>query len=158
MHPASAVFESFRRVVLVFLVNLVDGPELRADLVTLLQEYQEEIAAGNEFNVETVAVEALLSHSHGNEPNQLVYVGQLADTANRLLKDRGSPEKLEPKALGWTIRSSLGLLPKRNAKGFAIKLTEDVRHRIHQLAWEHQVSVTEETVVKMQLLHQNIWS
>jgi hypothetical protein len=78
----------------------------------------------------------------------LVYVGQLADTANRLLKDRGSPEKLEPKALGWTIRSSLGLLPKRNAKGFAIRLTEDVRHRIHQLAWEHQVSVTEETVVK----------
>jgi hypothetical protein len=118
---------------------IVDGPELRADLVNLLQQYQEEIAAGNAFNEESIAVEALLSHSHSNEPNQLVYVGQLTDTSNRLLKERGSREKLEPKALGWTIRSSLGLFPKRNAKGFAIKLTEDVRHRIHQLARDFQV-------------------
>jgi hypothetical protein len=127
---------------------IVDAPELRADLVNLLQQYQEEIAAGNAFNEESSAVEALLSHSHSNEPDQLVYVGQLADTSNRLLKDRGSREKVEPKALGWTIRSSLGLSPKRNAKCFAIKLTEDVRHRIHQLAREHQVSVTDETVAK----------
>ena len=110
---------------------IVDAPELRADLVNLLREYQEEICAGNAFNEESIAVEALLSHSHSNEPDQLVYVGQLADTSNRLLKERGSREKLEPKALGWAIRSSLGLSSKRNAKGFAIKLTEDVRHRIH---------------------------
>jgi hypothetical protein len=125
---------------------IIDAPDLRRDLVNLLRQYQEEIAAGNAFNVESIAVEALLSHSHSDEPKQVVYVGQLADTSNRLLKERGSRQRLEPKALGWTIRSSLGLCPTRNAKGFAIKLTEDVRRRIHQLACDFQVLARDEAL------------
>lgn len=89
---------------------------------------------------------ALLSHLHSNEPDELVYVGQLADTSNRLLEDRGSRERLEAKALGSIIRTSLGLSPKRNAKGFAIKLTEDVRRRIHQLARDFQVLSRDEAL------------
>jgi hypothetical protein len=123
---------------------IVDAPELRADLVNLLQEYQEEIAPGNAFSEESIAVEALLSHSHSEETDQLVYVGQLADMSNRLLKERGSREKLETKALGWIVRNELGFSPKRNARGFAIKLTEDVRRRIHQLARDFEVLVPDE--------------
>jgi hypothetical protein len=126
---------------------IADAPELRVELVDLLQQYQDDIAAGNAFNEESITVEALLSqsHSHSEQYDQLVYVGQLADTSNRILKDRGSREKLEPKALGWILRNSLGFNPKRNGKGFAIKLTEDVRSRIHQLAREFHVSAVNET-------------
>ena len=60
------------------------------------------------------------------------------------MKDQGSREKFEPKALGWILRNSLGFAPKRNGKGFAIRLTEDVRRKIHQLAREFQVSVVNE--------------
>jgi len=124
---------------------ILDEPELRSDLVSLLQEYQDEIHAGDAFDAESVVVEALLSHSHSEQPDQLLYVGQLADISNRILKDRGSREKLEPKALGWILRNSLGFAPKRNGKGFAIRLTEDVRRKIHQIAREFQVPTMNET-------------
>jgi hypothetical protein len=123
---------------------IVDAPELRADLVNLLQQYQDEIAAGNAFSEESIAVEALLHHSHTEQPDQLVYVGQLADTSSKILKDRGSRGRLEPKSLGWILRNALGIIPKRNGKGFAIRVSEEVRRRIHQLAHEFQISTTDE--------------
>jgi hypothetical protein len=125
---------------------IVDAPELRTDLVNLLQEYQDEIRAGDAFNGESIAIEALLSHIHSEQSDQLLYVGQLADISNRILKDRGSREKLEPKAVGWMLRNSLGFTPKRNGKGFAIKMTEDVRRRVHQLARQFQVLAVDEVV------------
>ena len=125
---------------------IVGAPELRANLVTILQDYQEEIRAGDSINEQYVVIEALLDQCHSDQRNQLLYVGQLADISNRILKDRGSPETLEPKALGWILRKLLGFTPKRNGKGFAIRLTEEVCRRIHQLAWESQVSVTDETI------------
>jgi hypothetical protein len=118
---------------------IVDAPELRADLVNILQDYQEEIRAGDWTNEKYVVIEAMLDHCHSEQRDQLLYVGQLADTANRILKDRGSREKLEPKALGWILRNSMGFTPKRNGRGFAMRLTEDVRRTIHRLARDFQV-------------------
>jgi hypothetical protein len=123
---------------------IVDAPQLRADLVRLLREDQDQIAVGNAFDGEAITIEALFSHSHSGQSDQIVHVGQLAETANRILRDRGSHEKLEPKALGWVIRNSLGLSPKRNSKGFGIKLTEDVRRRIHHLALDVQILAADE--------------
>ncbi len=122
---------------------IVDAPELQGNLVTILQDYQEEIRVEDLLEEQCIVVEALLSHSHCEPSDHLVYVGQLADTSNGILKDRGSREKLEPKALGCILRK-LGFTPKRNAKGFAIRINEDGRHRIHQLAREFQVSATNE--------------
>jgi hypothetical protein len=124
---------------------ILDAPELRAELVELLHEYRDENAADT-FNQESIVVEALLSHSHNEQFDQLVYVGQLADISNTLLKDRGSREKLEPKAVGWILRNSLGFTPKRNGKGFGIKMTEGVRRTIHQLARQFQALAVDEVV------------
>lgn len=134
---------------------IVDAPELGATLVTILQEYQEEIRAGDSINEQYVVIEAMLDHSHSEQRAQPLYVGQLADISNKILKDRGSREKLEPKALGWILRNSLGFTPKRNGKGFAIRLTEDVRRRIHQLAREFQVSAMERNRDGMQPVRGN---
>jgi hypothetical protein len=86
---------------------IVDAPELGANLVTILQDYQEETRAGDSTNEQCVVIEAMLDHSHSEQRDQLLYVGQLADISNRILKDRGSREKLQPKALGWILRNSL---------------------------------------------------
>lgn len=127
--------------------SIVDAPELQADLVSLMQEYQERSVAGNVFDEETITVEALLAHSHSQQPDQTVYVGQVTETANRLLRDRGSNEKLEARALGLIIRHSLFLSPKRrNSKGFGIRFTEDVCRRIQQLAREYNVPAPDENV------------
>jgi hypothetical protein len=123
---------------------ILDAPELRVGLVSLLQEYGDEIRAGEAFNGESIVVEALLSHCHSDEPDQLLFVGQLAGISNSILRKRGSREKLEPKALGCILRNSLGLAPKRNGKGFAIRLTDDVRRRIHHLARDFQVLANDE--------------
>jgi hypothetical protein len=124
---------------------IVDAPELQADLAKLLQAYKDDIRLGDAYNEQHIVIEALLNHGHSEQADQLLYVGQLTDTANNILKDRGSREKLSPKALGWMLRSLLGFTPRRNGKGFAIKLTGEVLLRIHRLAREFQVLATNET-------------
>jgi hypothetical protein len=141
-----ALRSEFRILARVLGSAIVDAPNLRADLINVLQEYQKEMHAGDSIDQQSIAIEAMLDYSHDEQTDQLVYVGQLAHTSTAILKARGSAEMFEPKALGWILRNSLGFAPKRDGKGFAIRLTEDVRRRIHQLAREFQVSAVNEAV------------
>lgn len=128
----------FRILARVLGSGIADEPELRKQLVTLLQEYQDETHVGA-ASPEAFVIEALLNLSHSKQADQLLYVGELAACTNRVLKSSGGSEILGPKAVGWILRNVLNLSPRRNARGFAMRLTEPVQHRIHQLAIEFQV-------------------
>jgi hypothetical protein len=117
---------------------IAEVPALRDNLSTLLKEYEDDIDLGAPSS-ERCIVEALLNLSHAKQEDKLVYVGELASSANRILKERGFHEKLEPKGVGWTLRYSLNFTPKRSGKGFEIRMTESVCRRIHDLALELQV-------------------
>jgi hypothetical protein len=56
------------------------------------------------------------------------------------LKGRGENVLLEPKAVGAMLRSAFGIFPKRDAQGFAVRLTEDIRRKIHGLGQSFEVA------------------
>ena len=116
---------------------IVDAPELQADLAKALQD--DDSRMEDSFNEDSVVVQAMLERRHGGQPDQLLYVGQLAESSNRILKVRGLRERFEPKTVGWTLRKSPGFTPKRNGQGFGIRMTEAVRCKIHQLACALQI-------------------
>jgi hypothetical protein len=67
-----------------------------------------------------------------------VYVGKFADAVNAVLKGRGDSEPLGPKEMGAILRS-LGFSPKRSSKGYAFRITDEIRRHIHRLAFEFDV-------------------
>jgi hypothetical protein len=126
---------------------IVDAPKLQTGFVPLLREYHEEIMAAHWFDFRCVAIEAALFHCH-NGQEETIYVGKIACTANAILKGRGETAQLGDKEIGTILRRSLGLFPKRDKKGFAIRLTDRIRRHIHQLAGKFDVATAQAGVAK----------
>lgn len=82
----------------------------------------------------------LFSRSHGEPASDRLRVGEITETANALLKDRGESSKLEAKRTGLMLRS-LGLVPRRDAQGFFLELTAETRRKLHKLVQDHQIDV-----------------
>jgi hypothetical protein len=112
---------------------LVDAPELQAALRPVLQGQQEKIRAQRWLDARCVVIEAALAFCHRGQTDR-AHVGAIADSATEILKGRGESVKLEDKEVGAMLRSVFGIIPKRDAKGFAVRLTEDIRRKIHSHA------------------------
>lgn len=127
---------------------LVDAPHLQAQLIALLQEYEEKIRAESWLDLRCVAIEALIAECHKPEAaDGKVYVGKSTETARAILKGRGETTPLEPQAIGGIWRS-LELTPRRDSSGFAIRLTDEVRRRIHNLALAYDVAAMQSGVAQ----------
>ena len=92
-----------------------------------------------------VAIEALLTHCHGENGPIRVGVNEIATTATAILADRGETAAFESKRMGRQLRL-FGFRPRRDSKGFAIHLMADVRRLTHRLARDHQVGDSEQSV------------
>jgi hypothetical protein len=122
---------------------LVDAPALQAGLRSVLQGQQEKIRAQGWLDERSVVIEAALAFCHRGYEDR-AYVGAIAATATEILKGRGESVLLEPKAVGAMLRSVFGIIPKRDANGFAVRLTEDNRRKIHGLARNFDVASLED--------------
>jgi hypothetical protein len=120
---------------------IVGSPELQAGLVPVLREYHEESMAAHWFDPRCIAIEAALYHCHNGEEGK-IHVGKITDTANAILKGRGKTTQLEAKEIGTILRSQ-GLSPKRDRKGFAIRLDDRICRQIHQLANSFHVAAAQ---------------
>jgi hypothetical protein len=118
---------------------LVDAPALQAGLRPVLQGQQEKIRARGWLDERGAVIEAALALCHRGLDDRL-YVGAIAATATEILKGRGENVLLEPKAVGAMLRSAFGIFPKRDAQGFAVRLTEDIRRKIHGLGQSFEVA------------------
>lgn len=126
---------------------VVDDPELQSSIVPLLQDEDEESRAGRWGDLSCVAIEALLFFCHEG-PRESVYVREVADTMNAILKGRGETLELEDRAVGDKLRS-LGLPTKpRDSKGYKVMLLDGVRSQIHRLARELDVPSLQDGVVR----------
>jgi len=125
---------------------ILDAPELQAGIVELLESQGEVLRANRLLDPYCVAIEAILAHCHGENGATRVGVCEIATTATAILADRGETAVFESKRMGSHLRL-LGFRAKRDAKGFAIHLTADVRHLIHRLARDHQVGDSEQAVI-----------
>ena len=125
---------------------LVDTPALQAGLLTLIKGRVQQAEADRWLDVRCVAIESLLAECHGDQQDR-AYAGQLARTAGTILKGRGGRETFEPKLMSSLLRS-LGFSLKRDANGFAIRLTDDIRRRIHTLARDFEVATVQDGVAR----------
>ncbi len=126
---------------------IVDAPELQAGLVPLLEEYQERIRGERWVDLRCVVIEALLFHCHSRQKDR-VHVGIIAATTGTILKGRAETPPADReliKLVGGLLRV-LGFFPKRDSKGWAIRLTDSVRCRIHKLARDFDVAAVQEGV------------
>jgi hypothetical protein len=124
---------------------IVSAPELQAALGPLLREYQEAMREGVWCDPKCVVIEAALFYAHKAQIER-VRVKEIADAANAMLKGRGESLQLEAKAIGAILRK-LGLLPKRDAKGFYVQLENGARRHIHQLASRFAVATVQQNVM-----------
>ena len=123
----------------IFGAPLVDAPELRNGLDSLLQKQEEKLADQRWRDRRCVAIEALLALCHDGGQRR-VCMGELAESANQILAGRGETAALGPRAMGNILRESLGIYPKRSSKGWGIDLTEGIRRKIHLLARDFEVA------------------
>ncbi len=124
---------------------IVDAPELQADIVRLLEGQGEELRATRLLEPHCVAIEAMFLHCHGENGPTRVGVSELANTVTGILADCGETTVFESKEMGSLLRL-LGFRTKRDSKGYAIRLTPDVRRLIHRLARDHRVGDSEQAV------------
>jgi hypothetical protein len=119
---------------------IVDAPDLQAGITDLLVDQQELLAADHWVDPQHVALEAILERCHRDQNGSRLGIGQIADAATKILRDRGETAKIEPKLVGLFVRA-LGFSPKRDMQGYALQVDDDLRRKAHQLARDYQLGV-----------------
>jgi hypothetical protein len=111
---------------------------LQHELLTLLQEENSEIESANWVDLNTVIIEAILVHCR-EAKMESVYVGEIAEMAEKILEGRGEGRKLDPGEVGRRIKTLGFSTEARDARGVKLRLTTTVCVRVHELA--HQCNV-----------------
>ena len=125
-------FSGFVRALASFLGRCVAGDgDLQRGALLSLAGVDEAARAALAMRPESLLVEALLIQCHENKG--AVYVGDVTNGLNGILRERGETLKVTARAVGPKI-ASLGLFTKRDASGYAFKLTNEARRQVHQLA------------------------
>jgi hypothetical protein len=122
---------------------IVDAPELQAGLRPLLRGQQERIGQRRWLDVRCVTIEALLALCHRGQEDDRAYVGDITATVTKILEGRGESIPLVPKAIGAMLRSEFSIFPGRDSNGYAVRLTTDIRRKIHSLARDFDVASKE---------------
>jgi len=111
---------------------IVDAPDLRAQLVSLLGPYSEHQLAERRDSLGMLAVGAALSLCHQGKVQFLV--GEITSEINRILKDRGERLQYSPEKVGHKLKKA-GLLSRRlGAAGNGFVLDHATQILIHELA------------------------
>lgn len=119
-------------------VGTPDDAELRAEIVELLREKDDEILAERWTALRSVAIAALLVAGH-DLPGAVVYVSELAVIAQEILQRRGGDGAMDPGAFGKQLKSLGFRTEPRDAKGVKLRMSEDVCRRAEQLARDFAV-------------------
>lgn len=112
------------------------SPKIRDRIFSFFKVQQDAFLADRWVDPSIVAVEAFLYHCHtGNEVrNGRLHVGSIAKTVRGILVGRGEDEgNLTDKAMGSILRN-FGFVDTRDAKGWYVSLSKEVRRKVHKLA------------------------
>ena len=116
-----------------------EDADLQAKILELVADSPAEASEEDRWTDQgTVLRESLLVASH--LPNlEALYMGQFADTMMTMLSARGEERKIRPKQAGAMVRALGFSLEPRDSRGIRLLLTESVRKKIHQLAYDFGV-------------------
>jgi hypothetical protein len=90
-----------------------------------------------------VIIEAILVHCR-EAKMQSVYVGAIAEMAQKILEGRGESRRLDPGETGRRIRNLGFSAEPRDARGVKLRLTNEVCVRAHELAHRFDVPAVRE--------------
>jgi hypothetical protein len=110
-----------------------DDAALQTGVFDLLQGQDQEIRNSNWTGLSSVTVEAVVVACR-KSPGGYRYVGELAAIGQEILFRRGGYDIVDPSVLGKRLKSLGFRTEPRDAKGFRLRLTEDVCRRAQQLA------------------------
>jgi hypothetical protein len=117
---------------------IVDDPEVESRITSLLQDQDEDSRVRDSTRISSVVIEAALVLCHEKERSAAL-VGEIATISNAIFKGRDETIELEARAVGSILRS-IGLFTERiGSAGRGLLLTNDMRRRIHELAWRYNV-------------------
>jgi hypothetical protein len=139
-----AFVPEMRDEALTWLAPIFDCRELSKSVFEEILRQSREAAGARFFDPKCVVAEAALAFCHKTDATHFL-VGELAETVNALLKGRHEESNLSPKRVGLVLRE-LGVHGDRVAEGYKIILTDIVRERIHQLAFDYRVLSLEDSV------------
>jgi hypothetical protein len=120
-----------------------DDVELQAEVFELLREEDAESRSAQWIDLSVIAVEVVLVAYH-ESPGEAVYVPELSNIAQALLKGRGEDSTIDPGAFGKRLKLLGFVTEPRDAKGKKIRLTEAVYNRARQLARDLDIPGTRE--------------
>jgi hypothetical protein len=109
---------------------LAEDPEIREALTPLLEAREQDLQANRALNPYVAIVEAVWAAAHEERE---ISSAEIATRVNALLHDRGEIWKYNVNEIGWKL-SNLGLYRRHNGKRKAVRLSREMRRRIHQLA------------------------
>jgi hypothetical protein len=121
-----------------WLAPICDCPELSESVFEEILRQSREAAGARLADPKCVVTEAALFFCHKPD-TAYFFVGDLAETANLLLKGRHEESNLSAKGAGLILRE-LGLHGERVAEGYKVALSDAARQRIHRLAHDFQVA------------------
>ncbi len=108
-------------------------PDLQAEVVGIAVQEAAEARQARWTEPPILLIESLLMECHGSTDSAL-YCGKLADAMSTMSSARGVERIFRPNQAGSLIRR-LGFTPEeRDRQGVRLRLTEDVRRRVHKLA------------------------
>ena len=113
-----------------------DDAEMQSELFGLLQEHDAEICSGTWIELNCVVLEAILVAGR-ESPGGVIYVADLAEIAQEILRRRGEREvEIDPGAFGKKLKLLGFATEPRDAKGRKLRLTEAVVNCARLLARE----------------------
>jgi hypothetical protein len=126
-------FSSETRRLAQMLGAAVEGaPDVQAAIVAALAGVEEQHKVEYSQSWAAMVLEALLCASH--QGSSEIYVKEVAQLTNGILRGRYEDTELSPKKTGEIIRQDLGLFTKRSGSGYKLVLDSKARQLIHRLA------------------------
>jgi len=110
-----------------------DDAKLQSELVELLRERDEEARFDSAHDLRVTVIEAVLFFFHEGRKSS-VYVQEITDAANTILRNRGETLQLTARAVGDILRSINFQTIRLGSTGRGIRLLKDSGFTIHKLA------------------------
>jgi hypothetical protein len=131
--------------------GIVDAPELRQKLVTLLKTQDQQRLSEMSETSEAIVLEATLALSR--DGREQAYAREIAAAANHLLEARGETARLSPEKVGHQLKR-LGLRSHPLSQtGHGLTFDKATVARIYELAAMYLVDVMEDTPAEAKNLH-----
>jgi hypothetical protein len=110
-----------------------DDPELQGEVFELLREEDTESRSARWTDLSAITVEAVLV-TWKESPGEAVYVSELSNLAQAILRGRGEDSTIDPGAFGKCLKALGFATEPRDAKGRKLRLSEAVHDHALRLA------------------------